>query len=292
MARVVGVHGIGKQSDGEDVLLKVWRPALLSGLRRTGALSATGTDSGDALAESDVWMAFYGDLFRPPGRRLAVGDPRLTAADVEPGLEEELLLAWWRHAAQTDPAVVPPDARTLARVPGTVQAGLRALSRSAFFSGVALGAMVLDLKQVARYLTDPQLRGDAVERVWQAIGPDTEVLVAHSLGSVVAYEALCTMPAPPQLRAFVTLGSPLGIRNLVFERLRPEPGAWPGHDRLEWTNVADAGDVVALEKDLRGLFGDRVRSVVVHNGAKAHDASSYLTDELTGQAIARGLGAR
>lgn len=37
-------------------------------------------------------MGSYGDLFRPAGERLAAGDPMFTADDVEPGLEEELLL--------------------------------------------------------------------------------------------------------------------------------------------------------------------------------------------------------
>jgi hypothetical protein len=99
---------------------------------------------------------------------------------------------------------------------------------------------------------------------------------------------------PHGVRALVTLGSPLGIRNLIFDRLEPAPvdglGAWPGPDDLVWTNVVDRGDVVALEKDLRGRFGDRVRNVVVHNGSHAHHAAAYLTDRLTGAAIAGGLG--
>ncbi len=108
----------------------------------------------------------------------------------------------------------------------------------------------------------------------------------------MAYEALCAMSGHP-VRALVTLGSPLGIRNLVFDRLDPAPlggqGRWPGSEGLVWTNVADSGDVVALEKDLRGRFGDRVRIALVHNGAHAHDATSYLTDKLTGVAIAGGM---
>ena len=98
-----------------------------------------------------------------------------------------------------------------------------------------------------------------------AVDEDTWVVVGHSLGSVVAYEALCAHPEWP-VRALVTLGSPLGIRNLIFERLVPAPvigktgklaGAWPGRAQA-WTNVADAADVVALTKDLRPLFGPDV----------------------------------
>ncbi|MCF1650416.1 hypothetical protein [Streptomyces indiaensis] len=279
---------MGKQLLGEDTLLQEWRPALADGMRHAGKAKA--------LLALDVGMAFYGELFRPQGELLAAGDPRYSAADVEEGFEQELLLEWWHAAAQSDPAVVPPVSDTLMATPRSVQAALRALSGSRFFAGIALRSMVFDLKQVHRYLTDPDLRARARSRVIEAIGQDTQVVVAHSLGSVVAYEALCAWPGH-RVRALITLGSPLGIPNLMFHRLEPPPlvlggaarGVWPGGDHLVWTNIADDGDVVALVKDLRPTFGDAVRSVRVHNGSHAHDAKAYLTDALCGQAIAEGL---
>jgi hypothetical protein len=287
MARIACVHGIGKQGLGEQSLLKDWFPALSDGMTRARR--------GHDVDEADVAMAFYGDLFRPPGETLAVGDPRYSAADVDSDFEQDLLLAWWQEAASVDDAVAAPDSDTLVRVPGSVQAGLRQLSRSKFFAGIALRAMMSDLKQVRRYLHDPDLRAAAQERVRAVISPETRVVVAHSLGSVVAYETLCSLP-DHQVRAYQTIGSPLGIRNLVFERLLPAPidrrGAWPGTSAVTWTNIADAGDVVALEKDLTPRFGDRVTNTVVHNGAHAHDATAYLTDKLTGSAILAGLDAR
>ncbi|MGW4640929.1 hypothetical protein ACWEN6_20535 [Sphaerisporangium sp. NPDC004334] len=284
MARLVGVHGVGKQLLGEEMLLRDWCPALLDGLRRVG---------GPALRLEDVMMGFYGDLFRPTGSTLTVGDPLYTAVDVEEGFEQDMLLAWWEAAAAIDEHVVPPQGDTLARTPRSVQAALRALSRSRFFSGVALRALVFDLKQTRRYLHEPALRQAAQERVAALIGDDTQVVVAHSLGSVVAYETLCAL-GTHKVQALVTLGSPLGIR-MVFDRLQPTPdplGAWPGGDDLTWTNLADHGDVVALVKDLRACFGKRVHGMVVHNGSHAHDATAYLTDAATGRAIAEGLNGR
>ncbi|MGH3756992.1 hypothetical protein [Actinophytocola sp.] len=51
---------------------------------------------GDPVPAGDVAMAFYGDLFRPPGELLAVGDPFYRAEDVREGVEQELL-EWWRR---------------------------------------------------------------------------------------------------------------------------------------------------------------------------------------------------
>ncbi|MFE9360980.1 hypothetical protein ACFYPB_43950 [Streptomyces olivaceoviridis] len=287
MARVVGVHGVGKQLLGQELLRSQWGPALADGLRRAEAV--TGTGSG-ALDEDGLAMAFYGDLFRPPGHMLAVGDPAYTAADVQDGFELELLLAWWRSAADSDAGVAPPGGDTLVRSPRAAQTALRALSRSRFFSRIALRALVFDLKQVHRYLADPELRVRARRRVQVAITTDTRVVIAHSLGSVVAYEALCALPGHG-VRALVTLGSPLGMR-MIFDRLEPAPsphGLWPGPDSLCWTNVADDGDAVAAVKDLRPYFGEDVQGAVVHNGPHAHDATAYLTDRLTGAAVAKGL---
>jgi pimeloyl-ACP methyl ester carboxylesterase len=250
------------------------------------------------LPETRVRCAFYGDLFRPPGRRLAAGDPLIRAQDLD-RFEQDLLAAWWAEAAQTDAAVVGPDARTLARTPGSVQGALRALSGSRFFAALGERALLGDLRQVRDYFREPEIRRQAQERVSEAVAEDCQVLVGHSLGSVVAYEALAANPGWP-VRMLVTLGSPLGIPNLIFDRLQPAPrpvagagqglrGGWPGPGRA-WVNVADQGDVVALVKDLRGAFGPDVDCCVVDNGATAHDARPYLTAVETGRAIWQGVG--
>ncbi len=151
--------------------------------------------------------------------------------------------------------------------------------------------VIWNLKQVRRYFIDGDLRAAVRQRVADEIGPETRLLVGHSLGSVVAYESLVAHPEWP-VRALVTLGSPLGIRRLVFDRLDPPPaqghGVWPA-GIATWTNVADRGDVVALEKRLAPLFDDRLRDLSVDNGALAHDVQPYLTAKETGAAIAAAL---
>lgn len=289
MARVLCVHGIGQQLKGEETLRGEWAPALRDGIRRSGSALAD-------LPDREVRCVFYGDLFRPHGRLLGLDDPWLTAADATE-FDQELLAAWWRAAAESDPQVIDPDARTLARTPGSVQAALRALSGSRFFAGLPERAMLFGLQQVRRYLNEPGIRESVGDRVVAAVDENTRVVVGHSLGSVVAYEVLCAHPGWP-VRALVTLGSPLGIRNLIFDRLRPAPaaevpgkrvGKWPG-GTAAWTNIADGGDVVALVKDLRPLFGEKVACYLVHNGSHAHAVHPYLTAAQTGAAIAVGLG--
>jgi hypothetical protein len=66
------------------------------------------------------------------------------------------------------------------------------------------------------------------------------------------------------------------------------PGAWPAGIR-RWVNVADARDVVALEKRLARVFGPGVEDLLVENGATMHDVRPYLTSVEVGRAVLAGL---
>ena len=284
MALIVVVHGVGQQVEGELTLHDRYFSALEQGIVRAG----------QAIEPDDVVFASYGEFFRPPAEVLSP-IPYFDAEDVADGYESELLLALWQRAALVDPRVVPPDKEVLGRSPAWASRALAALSRSRYFAGVADRLFIGNLKQVHCYFTDPALRSKIQEAVAEKISDDTRVIVAHSLGTVVAYEVLCSSGVPAAL-SFVSLGSPLGLPNLVFDRLQPRPrpvgasprGHWPARVRT-WTNIADAGDVVAVVEDLRPLFGDGVRQIRVHNHAHAHDMAPYLTDQMTGRAIVAGL---
>src|SRR5262245_19169958 len=174
MTRVVGVHGVGHQFAGENTLRAEWLPALKDGLARAGRCLAS---------DDDFACVFYGNLFRPAGK--AVIDQPLDASDVAEDWERELLELWWREAARVDPAVRRPDERTKLRTPNIVQRALDALSQSRFFVGLAERALILDLKQVRRYLDEPAVRRAACASIDQAIGS-----ASKELGDAVA-SGLC-----------------------------------------------------------------------------------------------------
>ncbi len=285
MPTVVAVHGIAQQNKGPEVLATEWGPPLRDGIGQSGL----------KLGDRDLVCAFYGGLFRPAGSVRQVGDPHYRAADVTDD-EAALLQAFWQEAARVEPArVPPPDATIRASTPGSVQVALRVLARSSFFAGLAERAFIGALKQVSRYLREPEIRAAARKAVDAAVDADTRVVVAHSLGTVVAYEALHEYGGGPRwanVHTLVTLGSPLGIPNLIFDALQPAPaagrGAWPPHIK-RWINISDDGDVVALTKKLGPLFGDGLVDIRIVNGATAHDVMPYLTAVETGRAVADGL---
>jgi hypothetical protein len=278
MTRIVAVHGIGQQLEGPESQAAHWRTPLADGIALAGGVRAK---------PDDVRVAFYGDLFRRPGKKKAFGAAEPTIADVTNPYDQELLVEWAATVAEIEDL---PDQDKL-RTPQPLQRAFDVALHSKFFAGLAGRAVIWNLDQVRSYFTQPDMRVAIQERVEAAVEPDTRVIVGHSLGSVIAYEALAAHPEWP-VTTLVTLGSPLGTRRLVFDRLVPAPrderGQWPGSISA-WTNVSDAGDAVAIVKRLAPLFGDRIVDISVHNGAKAHDVRPYLTAAETGRAIAAAL---
>ncbi|MHA5047760.1 hypothetical protein [Streptomyces sp. SD15] len=310
MAAVVVVHGIGQQYEGPETLHLPLARSLRDGVGFAGLVPP---------AVEDIRTAFYGDVFRASGGKGASdpssdeGDPN-DPNDPNDPFEADLARAWWAAAALIDRDHVqrPDDVEgAKARTPLTVKAALRALSMSRFATRLTERALRGTLRQVRDYLHDPDIRARVQAAVSAEITKDTRVVVGHSLGSVVAYEVLCARPDDPA-RVLVTLGSPLGIRHLVFDRLQPTPvagrGPWPGCV-ARWTNVCDRNDVVALVERLGPLFdGDEgavedlsvdvdadaeqaraVEDLTVDNGWEAHSLAHYLTARRTGAAIGRGL---
>jgi hypothetical protein len=253
---------------------------------------------GGLLRLDEVECIFWGDVFRRKGRFLGVDDlEQLDGDDITDPAEIELLGRWWAEAAATDTAVVPPGERTLGGG-FPVQSALAALSGSRFLAGVTERVLIHVLNQVRAYFTDSEKRAEIQARFAAVVSDDTRVVVGHSLGSVIAYEGLCAHPEW-KIRHFVTLGSPLGIRNIVLDRLVPAPardrssntvrGRWP-EGVTKWTNIADRRDFVALIKRLHAVFAPEVVDIVIDNGARWHDVTRYLTAVETGEAIAAGLG--
>jgi hypothetical protein len=287
MPLIIGVHGIAQQQKGAPELLETWWPSLKSGV----------SNAKRSIADGALACAFYGGLFRGGETLRSAGEPELLPSQVTDPFDLELLTKLWAGAAASEPLrVVAPDAANLRMVvPKSVQSALQALSRSRFFARIGESAMIGNLRQVRLYMRDPIIRAAAQDAVDEWVTADTRVLVAHSLGSVVAYESLHRFAGKPNwanVRTLVTLGSPLGISNLIFDSLVPPPthgkGRWP--PQIErWTNISDDYDVVALVKKLGDVFDGHITDIGIDNGATAHDVKPYLTAAATGRAITDGL---
>lgn len=88
------------------------------------------------------------------------------------------------------------------------------------------------------------------------------LLIAHSMGTIVAYEVLIDVEDEVKIDSLITIGSPLGVP-FIFEKLKNDKSVVPGEksklrtpDNIltEWKNLADLDDKIARSADMSRLF--------------------------------------
>lgn len=130
---------------------------------------------------------------------------------------------------------------------------------------------------------DPTLRDRVFDRLLETLADDTRVVVAHSLGTVVAHRVLTSHPELA-IDTLVTLGSPLGSGPFTAG----DDGEWPGRTR-RWVNVVAPTDPVPEAGRIPARYGDRVEERIVDNGHRGHHPEPYLNSRPVGEVVAAAL---
>ncbi|MGW5883161.1 alpha/beta hydrolase [Streptomyces koyangensis] len=313
--RLVFVHGVGKPRDAE-LVLEEWLRAVTDGARSAGhSRRVVELIGGGAV---DVRFASYGDLFPAHG---APG--RVSAAPVEPSEDEELREILLNGVDERLAAPQDDYEAQLLRLtrnklaPSGEEQGtgdiLRRLSAGAnalfalpglrTLGGWASGAAMLgDLRQVRWYLARKHVdeAGCGIdERIRARVAAELDpsgptVVVAHSLGTVVAFETLQEHPA--QVPLLVTLGSPIGMRTAVHPRMRPQPVRTPAVVG-RWLNFWDRDDFVTGGVGLERCVAPNASAVapvsrrVDSDGLYVHPAAKYLAQPAVAGPLVESLDA-
>lgn len=263
--RVVGVHGVGHLDRHrtaqavQDDYATDWTGHLASGL-------GVGTDTFDLV------FAYYAPLLS--------SQPIAQGGDLEKlddPLAERLVADWLDACGAPTPVVQGALTLPLRQAAAWVA---QKYSLDGRLTRLFIGVFFRELADYLRS-ADASWRAKARDEVATRISRHRPVVVvAHSLGTVVAYEAL---HAYPELKVplLLTLGSPLALPRAVFERLLPAPlharGSRPPGVR-RWVNIADPGDPVAIPPGLGHFFDgvDLDLTATVHAGFGFHYAKNYL----------------
>ena len=308
MAEIILVHGIGQQRSSADQLERIWLPTLAGAIRNLGEVEladrlwrVAGQSGG-----IETRMAFYGHLFLRPGQQ--GDDPgEFTAEETE--IADALAQEWLHRSAtrssrECDRILAKRELAYVNRQMGQEQ-GVGSVTRSAVGSlaripwlaragmGLAERTIKRDLAQVSRYFMDDGVRAAAQRQVLQLVDERTKVVIAHSLGSVVAYEVAHALGQ--SLPLLITLGSPLGLQTIVYQQLRPQPPGFPPALQ-HWLNVTDKEDLVAAEPDLTLFFATSMPTgatfdgaFTVDNGSDPHSAEFYLGKKKVAEAVRAAL---
>lgn len=314
--QLVFVHGIGGLRNAEAER-EQWLRALATGVRAAGQAELVSALTQGWLAE--VRFADYSDLFNTrgaqrgaPGGELDPSDEQVLFGLLEAMVDE--LTEQYPPDSGTRDATVIEQARHLvdALSSGSHAQGVGEFARRLVWvtttllqlPGLRQGAQwangqafALHLSQVARYLNrrgDRAALGSAIRsRVLEGLDPARPLVVlSHSLGTVVAYEALHDYEGPVAL--WVTLGSPLALGGVVLQRLVPRPPSCP-EGVGAWHNFWDRNDVVVGRPRLADWIAPSSRGVkaqtapVKSGGVWTHTATKYLEHAEVARPIVKAL---
>lgn len=288
MARIIiGIHGLGNKPP-HHVLKNWWLQSIKEGLRHVG--------------HPEVFipfeMVYWADLFHPRPLDINEKNPESPYFPEFP----------YTPAVDFTPKKIGKIRR---RVLDFLEQEMKKMTASKEFSHTL--HLVSDWL-IRRYFTDLDLYyRSKVRTADHAETPAREVirhrlmtvlkkhqgmeifLIAHSMGSIIAYEVLTLFPRECQIDTFVTIGAPLG-QPLIFKKFKEEllPDEFqklkpkvPESIRRNWFNLADLRDHVAMNHQLADDFLENSRHLEVsdkivsnnycyQNKTNPHKAYGYL----------------
>jgi hypothetical protein len=286
--RLVFIHGRAQEGRNPEDVRQEWISALKGGLDKSGLKLP--------VDPSRIVLPYFGDRLFNLTKNLGEIDEAAIARGspaIDPILafQADALEDIRKSAGISDAdvqALVEGDAT--ARGPENwpwVVAIVRAIDR--WRPGTSADAIKLLLRDVYVYCTRRGV-ADAIDEVVRAeIVPEPTVVVAHSLGTVVAYNILRNDPRSLQVRKLVTVGSPLAIR-AVRKNLVPLKSP----KTEAWFNAFDPRDIVALNPLNAANFP--VVPEIENKGDvnnftdNRHGIAGYLTDPEVAREIYDALG--
>ena len=310
MAHVTFIHGISNKPPADD-LLRIWRRAV--------AEAAEPLPLGDLGVTSS--LVYWADLlYGAPVEDLSgyEGTQENTAEAVDaaggaippqPHTPDEAAFLQGLRAKMTQLPDAEIEAGEAPPVPEQPQGALERVPLPWFIKKQFLNAF---LRDVHHYLFDVEYApaGGTPTRIQQTIrqrfvdvlGASSvtrpHVVVAHSLGTVIAYDCLRRVAHCQAVDGLITLGSPLGLDE-VQDKLQPGWSRACGYpdEKLAgaWVNLFDRLDPVCgfdpmLGNDYRRSDAVAVEDVAVQNdGAWRHSATKYLRQPAFCQALRRLL---
>ncbi len=144
--------------------------------------------------------------------------------------------------------------------------------------------------QARNYVRDSRIRAQVLARILREVPQSGRlVIVAHSLGSVIAADLLRRLPAQVQVTGMVTIGSPLASGAFEVEALR-DALKEPPTNLQWWVNFWNQLDPVAGYRGVSSVFPWMI-DFPVSSGlhTRVHAATDYFADAQVVEAIGYAL---
>ena len=278
MTRLVLLPGRDTGGLDPERLEAAWHAALNTGLDAAGSTLRLADDDATFVSYGDTLDAVVGGDEPPPITTHGLPGLSEDAARFALGVARDVLGA---AGALTAPPAVAPAALSGGSLWAALSAALAAIDR--FVPGLSSAILLLFVRDVYVYLHDADARATIDAGVAAAFrGDGPAVIVAHSLGSVIAYDVLrSTDPGADDVPLLVTLGSPLAIAAVRDAVEAIAPLTWPAPVE-RWVALRDPRDLLTLrDLDADGfpLPGPlTIENAHVDNPVPGHHAAATVLD--------------
>jgi len=256
---IVYIHGIGNKVPPR-LLKEQWDRALFG-----------------APAEERTRLAYWADLFHP--EPLPPGQTGARASAVAAVAEHDDQIAEYGPKAKA-------FAKSLeAKLRAPAPRGKSAKVLPPFLRRTLTKWITKEfIRDVAAYFYDDAMKRAMKARLAELLIPERApyLVIAHSMGTVIAYDVLHALAGEGRVRDLITIGSPLGIAE-VEDHVR-RPLAVP-KGLKSWWNFADASDPIALDRKIANDYAPKgtIKDIEVDNPHQkllqfwsAHSIDGYL----------------
>ncbi len=245
---IIGIHGLGNKPPKQTLYEEGWKKAMLEGL-----------DVNENIPREDITFEgiYWADKHYPA--------PDLEGETYRPALANSL--------KEYDEGFIDDVVQKAEQFGGNV---IDWFKNKLDFDWAADKVLEKKLTDLHKYYTEPEsfntLTSLLIDRLL-AHSDKQIMLVAHSMGTIIAYDALRIMGRNDNnvlIDHFVTIGSPLGLPHVIMN-IRKRHGSLRTPTVVKrWTNFADRRDPVASDEHLRddyksNVVGTRVNDNLVLN---------------------------
>lgn len=143
--------------------------------------------------------------------------------------------------------------------------------------------LVNRMPEIYRYWEQPEVRAAVRARCLEQMPDGDVIVVAHSLGSVVAYDLLHYLPRSTHIELLLSIGSPMA-RRYWREALGEFQGRFPTATVTTWINLVSTGDWVTAGDGVHRYYPHAI-DTYARLGLGLHGETHYLASEPAGVAI-------
>lgn len=293
---VIGIHGLGNKPS-KDVLERWWKMSLKEGLNDVGA----------TWIKYDFEMVYWADILHEKPL-----DPETTDKDSPLFLEDPYIPAGnflknkpkMKRSKFLDFLEKHLDKLYLNQDLSLNLSRITDLIIHKYFKDLETYFAAEAIDEENHKISAKELICNRLVQALQNHKSGKILLIAHSMGSIIAYDVLCHYVPDIEIDTFITIGSPLGhpivMRKIFMEQKKKfdvnMKARTPENIQRRWLNLSDLEDKVAIDYELADDFKESSSRIlpedkVVYNNyfnhkkRNPHKSYGYLRTSEMAEAI-------